>query len=87
MLIILTTKYRKSKIFLAFIYKKSYHPTMKTSTYMSNARNALKLKQKDMAILLGVRQVNLCKWEKGWTVPPGDIILRVMALLKSRKRR
>jgi len=58
---------------------------MKTSTYILNARKVLKLKQKDMALLLGVRQVNLCKWELGYTDPPGGIILRVMELTKGRR--
>jgi len=34
---------------------------------------------------LGVRQVNLCKWELGYTDPPGGIILRVMELTKGRR--
>ena len=58
---------------------------MKTSTYILNARKKLKIRQKDMALLLGVRQVNLCKWEKGNTIPNGNVILRVAELLKSRK--
>lgn len=60
---------------------------METSKYVLNARKKLRLRQKDMALLLEVRQVNLCKWEHGYTVPPGDIILRVMELLKNRKRK
>ncbi len=55
---------------------------MKTSTYILNARKKLKIRQKDMALLLGVRQVNLCKWEKGNTIPSGNVILRVAELLK-----
>ena len=61
--------------------------SMKTSTYMKSAREKLKLRQKDMASLLEVRQVNLCKWELDYTIPPGDIILRVMDILKNRRHR
>jgi len=59
---------------------------MKTSTYIKNARDILKLKQKDMALLLGVRQVNLCKWERDYAIPSGNIILRIMELLKGRRK-
>jgi len=60
---------------------------MKPSKYILNARNTLKLRQVDMARLLGVRQVNLCKWEQEYTMPPGDVIMKVMKLMNSRKRR
>jgi len=59
---------------------------MKPSKYILNARNTLKLRQVDMARLLGVRQVNLCKWEQEYTMPPGDVIMKVMKLMNSRKR-
>jgi DNA-binding XRE family transcriptional regulator len=60
---------------------------MKTSTYMKSARSILGLKQRDMAKLLGVRQVNLCKYENDYTIPPGDIILLAMELIKGKRKR
>jgi predicted transcriptional regulator len=60
---------------------------MKTSTYLKQARGTLGLKQGDMAKLLGVRQVNLCKYELDYTIPPGDVILRAMELIKGKRRR
>jgi len=59
---------------------------MKTAIYLKSARDILKLKQKDMALLLGVRQVNLCKYERGYTMPNGEVILRTMELVKGRRR-
>jgi len=59
---------------------------MKPSKYILNARKTLKLRQVDMARLLGVRQVNLCKWEQEYTMPPGDVIMKVMKLMNSRRR-
>jgi predicted transcriptional regulator len=60
---------------------------MKTSTYLKQARSTLGLKQGDMAKLLGVRQVNLCKYELDYTIPPGDVILRAMELIKGKRNR
>ncbi len=57
----------------------------RSSGYLLSARTKMKLRQGDMAKLLGVRQCNLCKWEKGYTMPPGDIILRATELIKGRK--
>ena len=57
----------------------------KSSGYLLSARGRMRLRQGDMAKLLGVRQVNLCKWERGYTMPPGDIILRAMELAKGRR--
>ncbi|MEA1885070.1 MAG: helix-turn-helix transcriptional regulator [Thermotogota bacterium] len=62
---------------------------METAKYVLNARKKLRLRQKDMATLLKVGQVNLCKYEHGDTMPPGDVILRIAELLaefdKARK--
>jgi DNA-binding XRE family transcriptional regulator len=60
---------------------------MKPSTYMKSARSILGLRQGDMARLLGIRQVNLCKYENDYTIPPGNIILHVMELIKGKRRR
>ena len=60
---------------------------MKTSTYMKSARSILGLSQGNMAKLLGIRQVNLCKYENDYTVPPGNIILLAMELIKGKRQR
>ena len=73
--------------FLAINLKIIYETIMETSNYILKARKKLKIRQKDMALLLGVRQVNLCKWEKGNTMPPGKIILRIMELLKRKNNK
>lgn len=73
--------------FLDFSLICVYNTNMKTSTYLKQARNILGLKQGDMAKLLGVRQVNLCKYEQDYTTPPGDVILRAMELIRGKRNR
>lgn len=58
---------------------------MKTTTFFIKARKSLKLKQREVADLLKIKQVNLCKYEKGFTEPPGRIVIALAELLKERR--
>ena len=39
--------------------------SVRFSTYMKNARKTLDIKQKDLAVILGVKQNTLSQWENG----------------------
>ena len=58
---------------------------MKTTTFFIKSRKALKLRQGDLADRLKIRQVNLSKYERGFTEPPGRIVLALAEILKSNR--
>jgi len=58
---------------------------MKTTTFFIKARKTLKMKQKDLAPVLGLTQVNLCKYERGITEPPGQVVLDLAEILKENR--
>jgi DNA-binding transcriptional regulator YiaG len=43
-------------------------------------RRKLRLTQGQFAALLGTRNYNVSKWEAGVTVPPGDVVHKLMEL-------
>jgi transcriptional regulator with XRE-family HTH domain len=58
---------------------------MKTTTFFNKARKGLGLRQKELATLLKISQVNLCKYERGFTEPPGQVVLNLAEILRNRK--
>jgi len=55
-----------------------YSAMKKTTTFFKKLRGKYDLKQKDMAKLLKVSQVNLCKYERGITEPPAELVLSII---------
>jgi transcriptional regulator with XRE-family HTH domain len=57
---------------------------MKPKELFRKTRKALKLNQSELAKLLNVRNVNLCKYELGYTDPPAQLVIDVYDLLKRK---
>jgi len=59
-------------------------PTMETisSKYIKSKRKFLGMTQRELSDFLGIKRVNLTKYECGRTMPSGDLILRLQRLAK-----
>jgi len=58
---------------------------MKTTTFFIQARKKLGLRQKDLAQQLKLSQANLCKYELGFTEPPGQVVIDLAEALKEKR--
>ena len=58
-----------------------YPAGMKTSQFIKEARERLGITQTALGDILGITKFNISKYENGWSVPPGTVILKVTALL------
>ena len=56
---------------------------MKTtsSKYIKSKRKLLGMTQKELSGYLGIERVNLTKYERGITMPSGDLILKLQRLV------
>jgi transcriptional regulator with XRE-family HTH domain len=57
---------------------------MKTTTFFIKARKALGIRQNKLAEQLKIRQVNLCKYERGFVEPPAQIAIKLFEILKDK---
>ena len=67
-------------------YNKCKDSSMKTSTFIKQARAQLKLTQMEFARLLNIKHYNLSKYELESAMPPGWIILKVQEILKRMEK-
>lgn len=56
--------------------------TMKTlsAAFIVAIRKKLKLTQNELADKLSIKRYNLAKYEKGITMPPGDVIVKLQKI-------
>jgi transcriptional regulator with XRE-family HTH domain len=57
----------------------------KSSEHIKKARKKLKLTQRELAEKLDVERYNLAKYERGISMPPGDLILKLEELIKRQR--
>jgi len=57
---------------------------MKTNDFFIRSRKAMRLSQTELAKILDIRRVNLCKYELGYTDPPAQLIIDLYDLLKKK---
>lgn len=54
---------------------------MRTQKFIKESRKKLNLTQKALAEKLGIQRYNIAKYETAKSVPPGDVVLKVIELL------
>lgn len=59
---------------------------LKANEFIKDSRYELRLKQKELAEILGVPQANISKYETGKVSPPGYIVLAILDLLRKKSR-
>ena len=57
---------------------------MKTNLaeYIKSLRKALGLTQSELAAILKIQRYNISKYENGITIPPGDVLLKMIEIGK-----
>ena len=63
------------------------HIMQSTAKYIKEARTELGLTQKQLAEKIGSKRYNIAKYERNLTMPPGDVILNIQALLQKKRKR
>ncbi|MBF0121565.1 MAG: helix-turn-helix transcriptional regulator [Desulfobacterales bacterium] len=53
---------------------------MKSCVLLKNLRLKLNITQKEMAKILGKSRSNIANYERGYAIPPGDTLLKVLDL-------
>lgn len=53
---------------------------MNTQVFIKHSRKALNLTQAQLAELTGKKRVNITCYETGRSIPPGDVILKIIQL-------
>ena len=59
---------------------------LKANEFIKDSRYELRLKQKELAEMLGVPQGNISKYETGKVSPPGHIVLAILDILRKKKQ-
>lgn len=59
-----------------------HHMKTKSSIFIKSARNAFGLTQDQFARQLKIERYNLAKYERGISMPPGDLVLSIRELLQ-----
>jgi len=63
--------------------KRSKH--IPTAVFIRGARKGMKLTQQELADILEVNRYNIAKYETGITIPPGDLVLKVLVECAGRQ--
>lgn len=53
---------------------------MNTATFIKVSRKALKLTQEQLSPLINKERTNISLYESGKTIPPGDVVLKIIQL-------
>jgi transcriptional regulator with XRE-family HTH domain len=53
---------------------------MNTATFVKDSRKALKLTQEQLSPLINKKRTNISLYESGKTIPPGDVVLKLIQL-------
>jgi len=64
------------------MYCAHMEPKEVTAQYVRKARKRLKLTQKQLAGLLGIKRDSIANYELARAMPPGDVILNLQKILK-----
>ena len=60
---------------------------METQTFVKESREKLGLTQTELAIKLNSNKFNISNYETGRATPPGDIILKIQELLRTKNQK
>lgn len=52
--------------------------TKPTAIEVRKVREKLKLTQEEFSALTGLARSSIAKYETGWSIPPGDVLLAIM---------